>query len=83
MNKPLVEITICMGSSCFSRGNKRLLQVVQDYLKEKGLSDSVVFKGSHCMAFCDKGPILKIDGKVYQHIDNTKVSEILEAYFSS
>ena len=83
MNKPQVEITICMGSSCFSRGNKRLLQVVKDYLEEKGLSETVIFRGSHCMALCDKGPILKIDDKVYQHIDNTQVSKILDAYFSS
>ena len=29
---PVTNITICMGSSCFSRGNNRNIEVIQDYL---------------------------------------------------
>ncbi len=83
MNRQHTEITICMGSSCFSRGNKRLLRLINEYLEERGLTDAVVFKGSHCMGMCAKGPVLQIGEEIFQHVDNTRVSGILDAYFSA
>lgn len=81
MDQARVEINICMGSSCFSRGNKRLLQLIKEYLDERKLSGVVTFKGSHCMGLCDKGPILKIQGTCFQHVDNNEVVEILDSFF--
>jgi NADH:ubiquinone oxidoreductase subunit E len=30
-----INITICLGSSCFARGNNKNLEFVQEYLKGK------------------------------------------------
>ena len=37
------EIVICLGSSCFSRGNKDVLEVVKRFLKEHQLTAEVFF----------------------------------------
>ncbi|HDS07069.1 MAG TPA: (2Fe-2S) ferredoxin domain-containing protein [Bacteroides sp.] len=72
------EIRICMGSSCFSRGNRHTLQLVQKYLKDHHLERDVVLKGSHCFDQCSNGPILKIDSRVYENVNRDHIIEILE-----
>lgn len=72
------EIRICMGSSCFSRGNKETLQVIQSYLKEHHLEREVVLKGNHCFDQCSEGPILKVGSSIYKHVTAETALEILE-----
>lgn len=72
------EIKICLGSSCFSRGNKKTLQVVQKYLKDHNLERDVILKGNHCFSNCNAGPMMKIGGKVYERVTGESVLEILE-----
>jgi len=75
------EIKICMGSSCFSRGNKETLQMIQRYLKEHQLERDVILKGNHCFSECSTGPVLKIGPKVYEQVNQENVLEILESEF--
>jgi NADH:ubiquinone oxidoreductase subunit E len=72
------EIVICMGSSCFSRGNKKALPVIQEYLREKGLEGRIVFKGSHCFGKCEMGPVLHINGVEYRQVDPGQLATILD-----
>jgi NADH:ubiquinone oxidoreductase subunit E len=74
----ILEITICLGSSCFARGNKKTVKVIQDFIKENKLEDKVIFKGNHCFGDCSKGPIVKINDKIYEHVDSEKALEILK-----
>ncbi|GAB6278390.1 MAG TPA: electron transport complex protein RnfG [Bacteroidales bacterium] len=76
-----VEIIICLGSSCFSRGNKYTVKAIDDWLKEKRLKDRVNFHGAHCFSQCVNGPVLKIADKIYEHIDKEKAIKILTEYF--
>ena len=75
------EIKICLGSSCFSRGNKTTLQVVQKYLKDHQLERDVILKGMHCFSNCNAGPIMKIGEKVHEQVSSETALEILEIEF--
>lgn len=68
-----------MGSSCFSRGNKKTVGFIQNYLKEKGLTDEIVLKGAHCMGECDKGPLVEIDGELFLHVTDSMLQEIFDS----
>lgn len=81
MNEEGINITICMGSSCFSRGNKKTLRVIQDYLKETGRLQQVTFQGSHCFGNCEFGPMLQINDLLYNQVTDGNVVKILEEYF--
>jgi NADH:ubiquinone oxidoreductase subunit E len=72
------EIKICMGSSCFSRGNKKTLQVIQQYLKDHHLENEVILKGNHCFGDCNDGPLVKIGTRVYDQLTVDSILEILE-----
>lgn len=76
-----IEVVICLGSSCFSRGNKNLLSLISQYVKDHNIQDRINFHGGHCFDNCAEGPILKVDGKLYTNIDEMKVIEILNNTF--
>ncbi len=82
MTKERPEIVICMGSSCFSRGNKQALGIIKSYLKERGLEEHVIFRGSHCFGECDKGPVLQIGNQQLTQVTPEKAADLLDAYFS-
>jgi NADH:ubiquinone oxidoreductase subunit E len=71
------EIIICLGSSCFARGNKSLLKIIQRYISQHGLTEKVLFKGEHCIGECSVGPNIKIGGKIYNQVSEENIHKIL------
>lgn len=71
------QIVICMGSSCFSRGNDRNLEIIESFLAEHQMQDQVDLRGSRCEERCDRGPILKIDEKIFTHANQADILKIL------
>lgn len=80
--KEKVVIQICMGSSCFSRGNGKTLKVIQNYLKEHQLEGDVVLKGNHCFADCSLGPIVKINDELHENVSSESILELLQNTFT-
>lgn len=71
------EIVICLGSSCFARGNKKTVQAIESYIREHNLKEKVYFHGGHCFGNCDKGPIVKINDTYYESVDEMTIIDIL------
>ena len=80
--KDRVVIEICMGSSCFSRGNRKTLQVIQKYLREHDREQDVVLKGNHCFSDCSRGPVVKINGEIHEKVTPQNIIDILEKTFA-
>lgn len=75
------EIVICLGSSCFSRGSKKTVQFIKDYIKENQLEDKIYFHGNHCSGNCANGPIVKIDNKEYENVSPDNIVFLLDSIF--
>jgi len=73
-----IEIKICLGSSCFARGNKKNVNIIMQYIKEHKLSDKVHFQGGHCFGHCEKGPSLKIDEEIIDFLNTDNIIELLD-----
>jgi NADH:ubiquinone oxidoreductase subunit E len=71
------EIIICLGSSCFARGNKKTVQTIESYVKEHNIKDFVNYHGGHCFGLCDKGPIVKVNKKLFEEVNSINVFDIL------
>lgn len=74
---PKREVILCLGSSCFARGNKDLLKYVQKFIRQKKLEEKVHLRGDHCFEKCSEGPNLIIGNKVYNNVSGKNVDEIL------
>ncbi len=75
------QIVICLGSSCYRRGNRQILELIKDWLKRNNLEESIDFRGELCTGNCAKGPVIKIDGETI-HVDQNSIFHILEKYFT-
>jgi NADH:ubiquinone oxidoreductase subunit E len=73
-----INIEICLGSSCFARGNKQLVQDIKAFIEQNQCAHKVNFRGKHCFGICDKGPNLKVNETIFEHVDKQKLIEILE-----
>lgn len=76
-----IKIKICMGSSCYSRGNMRVKEVVDGFVKARNLEDKIDFRGDLCCGKCGEGPNITIGDKEYHNVDEELVWDILEETF--
>lgn len=74
----VVELVICMGSACFSRGNARTVEVVRDYLKRRGLEHAVQVTGTLCQNQCRQGPNLTLGGECLCSVDPATLPDLLD-----
>ena len=72
------HIYICLGSSCFSRGNNVHLEIIRQYIAENHLEAEIKFSGHLCEELCNQGPILRINDKVYKEVTRSSLYRILE-----
>lgn len=76
-NKNVIQI--CMGSSCFSRGNSRNLEIIKDFIQENNIEANVFMKGHLCAKNCKQGPIIEINGITYEQVSESGITKILES----
>lgn len=75
--KGIVEVELCMGSSCFARGNAVVLSDIEKYLKDEGLEDKVELIGHLCLSKCTDGPNITIDGISYSALNSAAVLKLI------
>jgi len=75
-----ISVVVCMGSSCFSRGNSLTLKALQDYIRENGLENRVELKGSLCEDCCKCGPNITINGMRYSQPTEAACLQLLADY---
>ena len=74
---PATELVVCMGSACFSRGNLSIIQVIQEYVKDHGLEESVQVSGTLCQNRCRQGPNLTIGGESISGVEAGALPDLL------
>ncbi len=74
----MTHITICMGSSCFSRGNNQNIDLIKEFVARHQLKATVDMRGQLCQNECSKGPMLIIDGKEFGAVESASLPRLLE-----
>jgi NADH:ubiquinone oxidoreductase subunit E len=72
------KIQLCLGSSCFARGNHELIPLINRYISKNNLSDKVEFAGDHCFSKCSEGPNLYIGTHLFQRVNKANIVQILD-----
>ena len=62
----MIEISVCIGSSCHIRGSYNVIQTFQQMMEENNLQDKVDFKATFCMKQCQQdGVSVSVNGQYY------------------
>jgi NADH:ubiquinone oxidoreductase subunit E len=78
-----LKITICMGSSCFARGNEENLRTIEDYIQEHQFADRIELSGRCCARQCAEGPNVSIDGVLYNKVGKDLLLNLLKEKISA
>lgn len=70
-------IKVCMGSSCFARGNLQNLDYLENFIKNNNLDAEIELIGAHCQEKCESGPNIYVNDELYNEVDIKKLQEIL------
>jgi NADH:ubiquinone oxidoreductase subunit E len=74
-------INVCLGTSCYVRGGKRIMENLKGILKidDGGTTEDRRFslESIRCMGACALAPVVKIGNDLYSHVTVTKLPEIL------
>ncbi len=72
------KIKICMGSSCFARGNVENLEFIEKFIKENNLEADIELVGARCEGKCASGPNVIINDVEYNQITREKLADVLK-----
>lgn len=76
-----IEMRLCLGSSCFTRGNDKVLTTIQKYIEENSFELRTDFRGHLCEGKCNEGPNLTINGIKHGNICESSVTKVLKENF--
>ena len=74
----MTQITVCMGSSCFSRGNSSNAEIVQQFLQKHNIQDKVQVRGCLCEGDCKNGPNIRINGILFSQVAPEGLEDLLK-----
>jgi len=77
MGETTLDITICMGSSCYSRGNNRSLEAIREYIAQHGITSATQVVGHLCQDQCRSGPNIRVNQKLYSGVDPAAIVTIM------
>lgn len=77
------KILICLGSSCYSRGNAEHLKTIKSFLNDNNIESQVDFRGHLCNDMCNKGPVIEIDDTVFEGVTASNLPTILDNHFNN
>jgi len=77
-------IRVCLGTACYVRGGKRVLEKLQEKLGA-GLGQTTedgrfTLEVARCIGSCGLAPAMMIDDKVYKQVNVNKLDSILSGY---
>ena len=76
----MLKIEICMGSSCYSRGNSKSVELVENFIREKNLEAEIRLAGRLCHRNCSEGPNIIVNGNLHKGCQPECVIDLITHY---
>jgi (2Fe-2S) ferredoxin len=77
-----MNILVCAGTGCTAGESAKLIDQLNEEIKEADLSDRVRVIKTGCFGFCQKGPIVAIypDKVFYTHVKPDNAKQIVQEH---
>ena len=76
----MVSVEICMGSSCYSRGNSKALEIAEAFIEERNLQNEVRLSGKLCLESCSEGPNIIVNGILHRKCEPECITDLISHY---
>jgi NADH:ubiquinone oxidoreductase subunit E len=80
-------IRVCLGTACYVRGGKQVLEALKSKLKievgEATPDRELSLEVARCFGACGLAPTMSIGEEVYKRVRPAKVGEIIEEYYKN
>jgi len=83
--KSNVEIKICVSAPCELRGSRKVLSEIERFLgirMDRGRTAKLEIKSTNCQGRCGRGPVIIVNGNIYDQVKPEAVDDILGPYFA-
>lgn len=70
-------ITVCMGSSCFDKGNSSNAEYIIRFIEEHNLQEKIEVSGCLCRNACTLGPNIRGNNKLISGISEQAIVDII------
>ena len=70
-------VELCLGSSCFARGNAKALGYLESYIEKNNLAQHIELTGHLCLGTCSQGPNIRIDGVMHSAVKPEQVVSLV------
>jgi NADH:ubiquinone oxidoreductase subunit E len=74
----MVEVKVCVGSSCHIRGGAKTLKLLKTYIEQYDLADNVDLVADLCLDNCVNAPNVVVDGTVHGGVTPDKAEEFFK-----
>lgn len=72
----MIEVSVCVGSSCHMRGSYQVIKTFTELIKRNDLENEVKLKASFCMGRCMSGISLLVDGKPVENVGFANAEQV-------
>ncbi len=83
MEKSMLKVTVCVGSSCHIKGSHYVVQRLRDLIAKNNIGDKVDLEGSFCLGKCQEGVCILIGETLFSvtpdNVDEFFANSILAA----
>ena len=69
----MLNLTVCIGSSCHLKGSRQVVEQLQRLIAEHELGEKVELSGTFCMGKCQKGVCVTVGEEFYSVTPETVV----------
>ena len=71
--KLMLNVTVCIGSSCHLKGSRQVVEQLQKLIAEHEVGEKVELGGTFCMGKCQKGVCVTVGEEFYSVTPETVV----------
>ncbi|AFZ37415.1 iron-sulfur cluster-binding protein like protein [Stanieria cyanosphaera PCC 7437] len=80
--KPKAKVLVCKKSTCWNRGGKAVCELLEESLRDRGLTSQVQIKTTGCLKQCKKGPnlVMMPDKTHYSKVQPQQVPLLIDKH---
>lgn len=79
----MLQIYICVGSSCHMKGSYYIINTFQELIKQNALEGKVDIKASFCLGNCTRGVSVKVGDSFIENLTVSNAEEKFHEYIKS